>query len=280
MFFLSRMPQSLLSAFQFFIELMIRVFAQRDIKLFFKNVEKVYGLPRHSSFAQMFFKQCLHHQVKCQTETILGIYNPERIDIEGGADLREAATKLLSLNKGLIVVTAHLGSWEFVAKYTGELLGRPFFALAKPSSRPIITKFLERLRNRMNTQVLWTGKPSLLKDMIKTVKSGGVLGFVMDQKPAGRVGPVAEFLGQPTEFVTGPANLALKCGTPVLGVYCTRTSPWRYRMHSQALYVPESQGEVRQTAEGLTELFASNMSAMIRSFPEQWTWSYKRWRDR
>lgn len=280
MYFLSRIPDFLLCFFQFGFEVLIRIFARRDINLFFSNVERVYGLPRHSSFATLFFKQCLHHQVKCQTETILGIYNPGRVEIEDGNQLKAEARKLLSLNKGLIVVTAHLGSWEFVAKYTGELLGRPFFALAKPSSKPIITNFLQRLRARMNTKVLWTGKPSLLKEMIKTVKSGEILGFVMDQKPAGRIGPVAEFLGQPTEFVTGPASLALKCGTPVLGVYCTRTSPWHYQMHSKTLYVPDSAVTKDQTAEELTELFASNMSSMIRAYPEQWTWSYKRWRDR
>jgi KDO2-lipid IV(A) lauroyltransferase len=274
---LSYLPNLIISIFAHLLKVAIYIFARRDRKIFFRNMDRVYGLPKHSQFTKLFFRQCVHHQVRCQVETVTGIYRPARLHVEGVEDLGDKAKELLSQGRGLIVITAHLGSWEFVAKYTGIATGKTFHALAKPAPFQFLTSFLDDMRGRMNTVVLWTGRSSLLKDMIKTVRSGEILGFVMDQKPANRKGPRVDFLGQPTEFVTGPANLALKCSTPVLAVYCLRMGPWRFRVISEPLFDPKA--ETSETTDSLTQRFAAHLSATIHSFPDQWTWSYKRWSD-
>ena len=69
---------------------------------------------------------------------------------------------LLAHKRGLIIVTAHIGSWEFVARYAAQASGKRFNALAKPSKLPEMTFVLNKLRDRMNTAVLWTDSKNLL----------------------------------------------------------------------------------------------------------------------
>ena len=107
----------------------------------------------------------------------------------------------------------------------------------------------------------------------------------MDQKPVGRVGPIVDFLGQPTEFVAGPAAMAIKTKAPVLGVYCVREAPFTYRVITDPIDVNLMALEDRQTEltkgdreQLLTQQMANSIAKVITLYPEQWSWSYKRWR--
>ena len=112
--------------------------------------------------------------------------------------------------------------------------------------------------------------------MLKLLKAGECLGFVMDQKPEGRIGPSVNFLGQMTEFVSGPAKLAMRQSSPVLAVFCVRTGPHQYRL-LQKVVAPADHGIDDETI--LTQKMADAIEEAIRLYPEQWIWNYKRWRS-
>jgi len=248
----------------------------RDQKLIASNVQRVYALPPHSSFAQSFQQQVFRSQWCVLMETLRANLAPtDPVQVEGLEALAKTTRELMDAGKGLIIVTGHLGNWEFVARYTAQASGRRFHALAKPSKLPELTRILDDLRRRMNTAVLWTDSKNLLKDMLKLLKGGECLGFVMDQKPEGRVGPLVKFFSQPTEFVSGPAKLSIRQGCPVLAVFCMRTGLLQYRIIQQ-LIVPADHGCTDEIE--LTQKMANSIESVIRLYPEQWLWNYKRWR--
>ncbi len=248
----------------------------RDQKLIASNVQRVYALPPHSSFSKTFQEQVFRSQWCVLMETLrANLSKQDPVKVEGLDELAVTTQDLMSSGKGLIIVTAHLGNWEFVARYTARASGRRFHALAKPSKLPELTKILDELRQRMNTAVLWTDSKNLLKDMLKLLKAGECLGFVMDQKPEGRVGPLVQFFQQPTEFVSGPAKLSIRQGSPVLAVFCMRTGVLQYRI-IQKLIVPADHGQTDEIE--LTQKMANSIESVIRLYPEQWLWNYKRWR--
>jgi KDO2-lipid IV(A) lauroyltransferase len=249
---------------------------KRDQKLIASNVQRVYALPPHSSFSQSFQQQVFRSQWCVLMETLrANLSEKDPVQVEGLEELARATQDLMAAGKGLIIVTGHLGNWEFVARYTARASGRRFNALAKPSKLPELTKILDDLRARMNTAVLWTDSKNLLKDMLKILKAGECLGFVMDQKPEGRVGPLVKFFDQPTEFVSGPAKLSIRLGSPVLAVFCMRTGVLQYRI-IQKLIVPADHGLTDEIE--LTQKMANSIESVIRLYPEQWLWNYKRWR--
>ena len=124
----------------------------------------------------------------------------------------------------------------------------------------------------MRTHILWTNRASLLRDMLSAIKNKFALVFVMDQKPNSGKGHLVDFMGKPTMFVQGPAAVAKKTKAKVLAVYCLREEPWIYRVEHEMI-----DAERFNTEAELTARLAECTERMIRMYPEQWTWNYRRW---
>lgn len=271
---ISVMPKSFIRILQPLLSRFVGLFWAKDRRLLHRNAAAVYGLAPHSRFMGMFERQVRDHQLAAFFETIANaVAQKPRLEVEGLEELEQVVQTSLSAGNGLIVVTAHLGSWELVASSVAKVSNVPFSALAKPSKNPAFTKFLDSLRARMNTRVLWTDSKNLLRDMLGVLKKGECLGFVMDQKPEGRVGHQVDFFGRKTAFVSGPAKISSRSQTPILAVFCVRQSPWRYRVVAESIKVSEQDSEV-----AVTQKMATVMERYIRLYPEQWLWNYKRWR--
>ena len=70
-----------------------------------------------------------------------------------------------------------------------------------------------------------------------------------------------DFFDRKTTFVSGPAKLAAKMNSPVLGVFCMREGPWQYRIVHKVLLAPDhdSADEVQ-----LTQTMASEIERVIK----------------
>ncbi len=269
-------PRPCFPALAAMLATLIRPFAGKDLVRLRKNVEKIYALPPGSHFSAMFERQVLRHQARCALETIRAIQDPRILTVSGFEELKAHVEAAEAVGKGHVVVTAHLGSWELCAYFGQQAAQKPFHVLAKPAKVAAFTLFLDDLRNQMGTHVLWTDKKSLLRDMLKALRSGESVGFVMDQKPEGRQGPLVDFLGVPTEFVSGPGQMTVKTGCAAISIFCLREGPFRYRILSDMVVAP---GHAETDEGAITQRMADAISRAVRLYPEQWTWNYKRWRD-
>lgn len=274
--FIKALPKAAVPGLAMIYSWVMVTFATRDAKLIASNIARVYKLPPQSVFSTTFQKQVFRTQALIALETFKQQFSKhDHITMHGREQLKADLEKITAAGKGLVLVTAHHGSWEMVANEIARATGKTFVALAKPSKLPEFTEILLKLRSKANTKVLLTDSKNLLRDMMKTLKENGNLGFVMDQKPEGRIGPIVDFLGQPTEFVTGPAKLALKHGSPVVAIFCIRTGPWEYRIEYETVVGPDQNPEGEQL---LTQKMATAITRSIQLYPEQWIWNYKRWR--
>jgi KDO2-lipid IV(A) lauroyltransferase len=251
-------------------------FSGRDNRILKSNIARVYHLPPDSHFSDMFRRQVFRHQVSATMETIRCSFDDRQLRMEGVEEFNRVLAAAADGPHGMVVITGHTGSWELCAKYCVRALPRAFNVLAKPSVNKAFTMFLERLRVRIGANVFWTDKKSLLKDMLGALKKREAVGFVMDQKPENRKGPVVEFFGIPTEFVAGPASMAVRTGAAVVSVFCMRTGPFSYRLLANMLAPP---GHGLSDELALTQVMAREIESVIRAYPEQWTWNYKRWRQ-
>ncbi len=274
-FVVRRFPVFLVEPFGLLVAKVVARVAKKERRILYQNIEHVLGLPSHSSFAQEFARQVVRHQVFATLETLMSVYRPELLTVEGTGELREKMTNLESHSKGQIVITAHIGSWELCGRFCAQAANRDLFALAKPSKSKEVTKLLDDMRAKMGMNILWTDQKSLFRDMIRVLKEHNWLSFVMDQKPEGRVGPVVHFYGRPTEFVSGPASMAIKFNVPLLAAFCVREAPFRYRLIATEV-IPSEHGIEDEVV--LTQKIANEIERVIRIYPEQWCWNYKRWR--
>lgn len=267
-------PLALAEGFARFLSKIIPLFAKKERRLIQRNLHRAMGLAPHSAFSKIFATQVLRHQIFSTVETLKEIVSPGSIKVVGFDQYKGLVDKARRHNRGVIVFTGHIGSWELVARYGAMATGQTFNALAKPSKYRFFTQFLEDLRPKMQTKILWSHKPSLMKDMLKALKANEILGFVMDQRPENQAGHEVDFLGLKTVFVSGPARVAFKYRSPAIGVFCVREGPWRYKIIAECL--PEDWAQERGEV-ALTGLMAETIGRTIKLYPEQWLWNYRRW---
>ncbi len=253
-----------------------RLFRQDNQHILFININKIWGLPRRSSFAQRFAHQVMTSQFEVFFDTLRGIFRPHTLSIAGFEEFQQRLTAGEAYGRGQILVTAHLGSWELAGKYSAQAGNKPFFALAKAPPQRIFRQLMEKLRRHLEVRILWTDNHKrLTRTMVKLLHQGANLGFVMDQKPAGRQGPVVDFFGHPTPFVAGPAAMAHHRDCPIISVFCLRVGSGSFRLISTTLVAA---GEARLLSlEEITQRCASEIERVVRLYPEQWNWQYKRW---
>ncbi len=269
-----KMPQGMLGFSASFFTFILMPFAGEEFRKIYVNTNRLYGRYPFGKRSSVFARRVMRHQVVSAFELVRASYSPDILKVSGLKEL-SSLLKSFSDGQGIVAITGHVGSWELSAAFVAREGSQNFSALAKPAQFPVITGILEDLRNRFGANVIWTDNRSVLKEMLKVIKSGNILGFVMDQKPDGRVGPIVDFFGHKTAFVAGPAKMAIRTGCPVIAVFCVREGPWRYRILCRVLLGPKH--GIKDEVE-VTRIMASEIERVINMYPEQWVWNYKRWR--
>ena len=254
----------------------LRGVTPRDVRLMRQNLAVVLGLPPGSPEARDLERRCVRHQIVAALETVRISFDQRRIEVSSMAgfdDLRELMTEVEGHGRGQVLVTGHLGAWELLAQSTVRASPSPVCAVAKPSRARAASAFVERMRARAGVRVIWSGRTSLLRDMLSCLKRRETLIMVVDQRPDQRRGPEVDFLGRRTEFVGGPAALASKRDCPLIAAFCIREGPFSYRLESEMLRRP---GGSRDPVE-LSQRIAAAIERQVRAQPEQWMWNYRRW---
>lgn len=250
-------------------------FTGRERRRVVLNAVKVLGMTEEA--ARSFAKEVLCSQSVIYLETIKYVFYPERITVEGLEPFQQTMRDIEASGRGQVVITAHLGAWELAGHFCAVAFKKPFHVLAKPSKTKWVNPVLNRIREMLNMKVLWIDAKSLFRDMLKALDHGETVGFVMDQKPAFKQGGhLVTFMGIPdTAIVTGPALVITKKNVPAVGAYCLRIGPCRYKLIATDI-LKAQHGEF--SGEDVSKRLAADMERMIRQFPRQWAWNYKRWR--
>ena len=108
-------------------------------------------------------------------------------------DHLERMTNALAEGHGVVVLTGHIGTWEWLsAAFT--LNGLPVTAIAKMQPNAEYSRVLDDLRATINVEIFTRGTSELLAAG-RALKKGKILGFLADQD-GGPGGAFIEFLGK------------------------------------------------------------------------------------
>ncbi len=195
--------------------------------------------------------------------------------VEWADGARATLDAALAAGRGVVFVTGHCGNWELLARSVA-LEGYPVSVVGKETSDRRTTRLVEDFRASGHMHVIWRGAPGAARALLRTLKSNGLLGLLIDQDT--RVQSVwVPFFGRPAKTPRAAADLVLRTGAaPVLG-FCTRVAPLKYRLTIEALPRPEGTDEAASVA--LTAAFTRGIEAQIRAHPEQWVWMHERWKS-
>ncbi len=193
-----------------------------------------------------------------------------RISVSGAERVRAA----LATGRGLILLTAHFGNWEYSALGTAAA-GFPVTVIARPLDNPLLESLLKGFRERNGNSVVY--KADAAREMLRVLRRGGIVGILADQHAqSGDV--VVPFFGRPAATTSIVARLADRTGALIIPVVCARTSPASYHLS----FEPEIDVRSLRTDERAPGAFTARLNLeverIVRRTPEQWLWLHNRWR--
>ena len=182
-----------------------------------------------------------------------------------GLDRVDAA---LAEGRGVIIVTPHLGAWDFGGAWLGVHGGYRMTMVAEPVEPPELFEWFSAQRRELGLTVVPLG-PSSGSAVLRALHANDLVALICDRDIGGS-GVEVEFFGERTKLPAGPATLAIRTGAPILPVavyYEGRDS------HHAVVRPPvpvERAGRLRDDVGRVTQLIAGELEVLIRRAPEQW----------
>lgn len=199
----------------------------------------------------------------------------EQMKNEVRFDRPELVREVHARGNGLLLLTAHFGSWEFLAQGFHVTLGIPLNMLVKTQTNKLVDRSINRRRMLFGNKVI--AMETSLREVLRALRDGEVVGIAADQAAPKENVPI-EFFGTMVPTHLGPAVLSLKMNSPILAFFPIRQADGSY--HVSVVQVPSDdlKGQTDENVIELTRRHVKITEDVIRRFPEQWMWMHKRWK--
>lgn len=183
----------------------------------------------------------------------------------------EIANQYLDRGQTVLLMSSHLGNWE----YSGLAMPLQLRGITVLVYKPLSNKKMDAFLNRARTR---TGAVTVaMDDLFRALRKQGQSVFVLlsDQSPSSRKSAHwVKFFGQDTASLPGADVLARKFDFPVLYYSVKRVRRGFYEIEFLEICTdPSAAAEM-----DITRAYARRLEADIREQPEQWLWSHKRWK--
>jgi len=180
----------------------------------------------------------------------------------------------LQQGNGVILALPHLGNWEFMGAFLGyqyQVTG-----MARPLRMASLNELVVKARVRHGGRLVATDVKGV-RSLYQTLSQGGMVGILPDQEPSMGRGFFAPFFGiEAKTAVLIPRLIEKTQATVILGYALRNPSGQGFHIHFQGAPSMTSEGNLYATTTKLNHSIESCISA----FPEQYIWSYQRFRSR
>jgi Kdo2-lipid IVA lauroyltransferase/acyltransferase len=205
--------------------------------------------------------------------TIIEIYSGPAFTARAGAPHGPGLSALddaHAAQRPVILVTGHFGNYD---ASRAALIARGFRvgALYRPMKNTFFNAHYVQAISRIGTPLFPRGRAGL-GDMVKHLKSGGMLGLVIDQHM--NHGADLTFFGVAAQTALSAAELALKYDALLVPTYAIRQPDGLTFDIVVEAPIP------RGTPEAMTQALNDSLEALVRQHLDQWFWIHRRWKPR
>jgi KDO2-lipid IV(A) lauroyltransferase len=187
---------------------------------------------------------------KVQAERIVSIEHPEHI------------TDAAAMDKGVLVATAHFGSWEMGGLVLGAL-GHTLNVVTLQMRDRRINDLFQSRREMRGFKVIQFGEAA--RGTIRALRRKEFVALLADRDYSQHRN-LAEFFGRPARFPRGPAALCVKLGAPILPGFLLRQpdDTFLLRMHEPIV------AEGKASLPSVQDQLCSILEKEIGEKPDQW----------
>lgn len=186
----------------------------------------------------------------------------------------------MAAQRGVILATPHIGSWEMCGQAIAERYGPmhgPLTVLFRPSRQAWLAELVATSRDRPGLKSLPTTLAGV-RGLMRVLKAGGYTGVLPDQVPPKGQGVWAPFFGQSAYTITLLARLAQQTGAQVLMTWCERLPDAQFVVHFEPVDAPALYDK-DATPEAAANAMNETLMRLIERLPGQYLWGYARYKQ-
>ncbi len=175
--------------------------------------------------------------------------------------------------RGVIFAIPHYGSWELVGLYCAKHY--KVTSMYAPQADEKIDQLVQAARQRTGAKLVPINN-SGIRALTRALKQGEAISILPDQSPRNN-GVFAPFFGQPCYTMTLLSKLASKNNACVIYACARRYDDSSgFKLVFRAPEQDLSQLPLQQSVEAMNR----DIEALIRETPQQYQWTYKRFKQR
>jgi KDO2-lipid IV(A) lauroyltransferase len=180
--------------------------------------------------------------------------------------------RALAGGRGLLVATAHFGSWELFGAAMAQSV--KLHAVVRPLRGGLNAQLVEA-RARAGLGLI--APRGAILETSAALRRNEVVAMLVDQAIGGKHALFVPFFGRPAGTTPALSMAAIRTGAPTLVIVALRESG---RLHFRV----EGPFAVPQTGDRARDLWlhtaavTAALERLIRTYPEQWLWLHRRWK--
>ncbi|MBN2572660.1 MAG: hypothetical protein JXA68_11070 [Ignavibacteriales bacterium] len=228
-----------------------------------KDIKKL-TLQNYISFFATLFE--IMSIPKLSKEKILSLVEWGNIEIFSGIFRR---------NKGIFLLTAHIGNWELSAIAASLFLKKKFFVLAKQQRNQYFSDWLNKMRKTFGNKVIPLGMS--VRDIYIALKEKNIVGVVGDQRGP-KDGLRVKLFNKDTSVYEGTAEIALKLNIPIVAAMTIRKQDYSFKVIFEEIKYNTYSNDNNEKIIKINQEYMNILERTIREYPSQWFWMHKIWK--
>ena len=177
--------------------------------------------------------------------------------------------------KGVLFVSSHLGNWEMlVASGCLRLHGIRLTMVTRRTKPEWLRRKLESARAELGVREAYD--PRTLPAVLRALRKGEAVGFVIDQYAPPPAGVPVKFFGVEVDTLAALGPLAQRTGAAIVPGTARRDAEGLVHVTIEPeMELDDALGDAARS----TQLLAARVEGWIRETPEQWLWIHRRFKN-
>ncbi|MEO7291925.1 MAG: lysophospholipid acyltransferase family protein, partial [Ginsengibacter sp.] len=182
----------------------------------------------------------------------------------------------LSKGKGLILIGAHFGNWEWLALGGSIVCREQFFVIVKEQSNKKVDDAITKIRESRGNKMI--EMKNSLREILKLLHQNQVIGILGDQSAPREASVKVDFFVKNVPAFGGAAGFAIKTGCPVLFGVMIRKKDGTYCITWDEVETGKYKEYSDENIRLLTQDHVNLLKEAIIKHPDHWLWFHRRFK--
>ncbi|MBU0694172.1 MAG: lysophospholipid acyltransferase family protein [Candidatus Omnitrophica bacterium] len=179
-----------------------------------------------------------------------------------------------SMNKGIIILTAHLGNYELAGAII-SLMGYPLCAITFPHKDKRLNRFFDYQRKMVGIKIIHTGVT--VKKCFSVLKRGGMVGFLGDKDFMGG-GIKVKMFSSYVRLPRGIAFFSSRIDAYIVPSFLIRDNKKFYHLiFEEPIICTREEKSTASSEKAIIRKYIPILEKYIKKYPQQWYMFQKYW---